>query len=70
MAEAFVKKMTLFIVVTLLVWKIQPAECNALNYPLSPCSQPDCMDNCKRILRELYIIGFCANISSCICIYI
>ncbi|KAJ1417886.1 hypothetical protein SESBI_16353 [Sesbania bispinosa] len=73
MAKHFVQKLAVILMVTvvgMLVMELQPAEC-AFAIPLNPCTLPECISQCKKILQGKFISASCTNGSQgklCICL--
>ncbi|KAL2347063.1 hypothetical protein Fmac_001063 [Flemingia macrophylla] len=60
----------MMLVVIMLVLVAQPAEC-AFAVPLNPCTLPECIAQCKKILQAKFMSASCTTGSQgnlCICL--
>nr|KYP49693.1 hypothetical protein KK1_028561 [Cajanus cajan] len=72
-ATNFTKKLAFILVVTVLIMLVfvpQPSEC-AFAVPLNPCTLPECIAQCKKILHAKFMSASCTTGSQgnlCICL--
>ncbi|KAL3015509.1 hypothetical protein AAZX31_06G160300 [Glycine max] len=69
----FAKELALILMITLIVMLVlepQPVEC-AFAVPLNPCTLPECIAQCKKILHAKFMSASCTTGSQgnlCICL--
>ncbi|BAT75287.1 hypothetical protein LR48_Vigan01g168200 [Vigna angularis] len=67
MAENLAKMLTVILVVTAVAMEAEPVD-SAVAIPMYPCSVPECIAGCKKILGEKFRSASClTNGNNCIC---
>lgn len=70
MAENLAKMLTMILVVTAVAMEAQPVD-SAFAIPMYPCTLPECIAGCKKILGQKFMSASCVKNGSkgalCIC---